>query len=371
MLRQIGPRLKALLRDDDTLARLGGDEFAVILQPGDEASASTAGLRLRAALEHSFAVGGIRVHIDASVGIALFPDHSRDAMGLLQRADVAMYQAKRMRTGHEVYLTGRDRHSRQRLALVGELGAALEAGELVLHYQPKAELRTGVVRGVEALVRWEHPERGLLGPGHFLPLVEQSGLTRALTAFVLDRALEEVGAAARARPRPQRRRQPRPRRPARPRPAVGGRAPARATTTSRAEHLEIEVSEDIVMADVERTVDVLVGLRAIGVRTALDDFGAGHAGLGHLKQLHVDVLKIDRSFVVPHRARRARRRDRALAGRPRRAGSACASWPRASTAWRAARCWPSGAATRSRATTSRARCRRASSRAGCDRPGHR
>ena len=143
VLRQIGPRLKELLREDDTLARLGGDEFAVILQPGDEATASTAGLRLRAALEESFAVGGIHVHIDASVGIALFPNHAEDAMGLLQRADVAMYQAKRMRTGHEVYLAGRDRHSRQRLALVGELGAALEAGELVLHYQPKAELRSG------------------------------------------------------------------------------------------------------------------------------------------------------------------------------------------------------------------------------------
>jgi len=100
VLRQIGPRLKELLREDDTLARLGGDEFAVILQPGDEATASTAGLRLRAALEESFAVGGIHVHIDASVGIALFPDHAKDAMGLLQRADVAMYQAKRMRTGH-------------------------------------------------------------------------------------------------------------------------------------------------------------------------------------------------------------------------------------------------------------------------------
>ncbi|HYH88205.1 MAG TPA: EAL domain-containing protein [Solirubrobacteraceae bacterium] len=297
VLRQIGPRLQELLRGDDTLARLGGDEFAVILQPGDEASASTAGLRLRAALEQSFAVGGIRVHIDASVGISLFPAHSRDAMGLLQRADVAMYQAKRMRTGHEVYLAGRDRHSRQRLALVGELGAALEAGELVLHYQPQADLRTGVVRGVEALVRWDHPERGLLGPGHFLPLVEQSGLTRALTAFVLDRALEEVG-----------------------RLRQGGHdlsvainlGPAdlldlglpseveRLLDRHRfsAEHLEIEVSEDVVMADVERTVDVLAGLRAIGVRTALDDFGAGHAGLGHLKQLHIDVLKIDRSFVM-------------------------------------------------------------------------
>jgi diguanylate cyclase (GGDEF)-like protein len=297
VLRQIGPRLQELLRGEDTLARLGGDEFAVILQPGDEASASTAGLRLRAALEQSFAVGGIRVHIDASVGISLFPAHSRDAMGLLQRADVAMYQAKRMRTGHEVYLAGRDHHSRQRLALVGELGSALDAGQLVLHYQPKADLRTGVVRGVEALVRWDHPERGLLGPGHFLPLVEQSGLTRALTAFVLDRALEEVSVLRKAGHDLS---------------VAINLGPAdlldlglpseveRLLGRHRfaAEHLEFEVSEDVVMADVERTVDVLVGLRAIGVRTALDDFGAGHAGLGHLKQLHIDVLKIDRSFVM-------------------------------------------------------------------------
>ena len=297
VLRQIGPRLKQLLRGEDTLARLGGDEFAVILQPGDEASASTAGLRLRASLEQPFAVGGIRVHIDASVGIALYPEHSEDAMGLLQRADVAMYQAKRMRTGHEVYLAGRDRHSRQRLALIGELGGALEAGELVLHYQPKADLRSGEVRGVEALVRWEHPERGLLGPGHFLPLVEQSGLTRALTAFVLDRALEElsrlrgsgheISVAVNLGPAD----------------LLDLGLPSEVERLLDQHHvppelLEIEVSEEIVMADVERTVDVLVGLRAIGVGTALDDFGAGRAGLGHLKELHVDVLKIDRSFVM-------------------------------------------------------------------------
>ncbi|HYM58702.1 MAG TPA: EAL domain-containing protein [Solirubrobacteraceae bacterium] len=297
VLRQVGPRLKQLLRTDDTLARLGGDEFAVVLRPGDEASASTAGLRLRAALERSFEVGGIRVHVDASVGIALFPEHSLDAMGLLQRADVAMYEAKRMRTGHEVYLAGRDHHSRQRLALVGEVHGALEAGELVLNYQPKAELRTGAVRGVEALVRWEHPERGLLGPIHFLPLVEQSGLTRALTAFVLDRALEEIGevrhhgfdlsVAVNLGPAD----------------LLDLGLPSEVERLLRhhrfgPEHLQIEVSEDVVMVDVERTVAVLVGLRAIGVSTALDDFGAGHAGLGHLKQLPVDVLKIDRSFVM-------------------------------------------------------------------------
>ncbi|HWT22574.1 MAG TPA: EAL domain-containing protein, partial [Solirubrobacteraceae bacterium] len=297
VLRQIGPRLRRLMRPGDTLARLGGDEFAIVLSPGDEAAASAAGLRLRAALEQPFEVGGIRVHVDASVGISLFPEHAYDALGLLQRADVAMYEAKRRRTGHEVYLPARDRHSRHRLELIGELHGALRAGQLVLHYQPKAMLESGAVCGVEALVRWQHPRRGLLGPSEFLPLVEQSGLTRALTAFVLDRALEEIGALRRA-----------------------GFGLSVAVNLGPADlldlglpseverlvghhrfppgQLELEVSEDVVMADVERTVDVLVALRAIGVRTALDDFGAGHAALAHLAQLDVDVLKIDRSFVM-------------------------------------------------------------------------
>jgi diguanylate cyclase (GGDEF)-like protein len=297
VLRQIGPRLQAMLRDEDTLARLGGDEFAVVLDPGDEASASTAGLRLRAALEDSFAVGGISVHIDASVGIALFPDHAADSIGLLQRADVAMYQAKRLRTGHEVYLPSRDRHSRRRLALVGQLGDALQAGELELHYQPKADLRTGAVRSVEALVRWQHPQHGLLGPAHFLPLVEQSGLTRSLTAFVLDAALEEIG---------------RRRRDGYELSVAVNLGPADLLDLglpgevrrllSRHEfdpqHLQLEVSEDVVMVDIERTVDVLIGLRRTGVEIALDDFGAGNSVLGQLKLLRVDELKIDRSFVM-------------------------------------------------------------------------
>jgi diguanylate cyclase (GGDEF)-like protein len=297
VLRQIGPRLRGLLRGDDTLARLGGDEFAVVLCPADEAAASSAGLRVRSALERSFELGDMRVHIDASVGIALFPRHSRHGLGLLQRADVAMYEAKRRRTGHEVYLPGRDHHSRERLALVGELYAALEAGQLVLHYQPKAVMRTGAVRGVEALVRWQHPERGLLGPGHFLPLVEQSGLTRALTAFVLDQALEDIGAqrdagfdlsvAVNLGPAD----------------LLDLGLPSEVERILRrrrfdAANLQLEVSEDVVMADVQRTVDVLVGLRAVGVQTALDDFGAGPSALAHLRELPVDALKIDRSFVM-------------------------------------------------------------------------
>ncbi len=227
VLMQIGPRLEEALRPGDTLARLGGDEFAVVLDPGDEASASAAGLRLRAALERSFAVGGIRVHIDASIGIALFPAHAKEAIGLFQRADVAMYEAKRTRTGHEVYLPERDHHSRRRLELLGELRDGLADGQLVLHYQPKAEIATGAVRGVEALVRWAHPRRGLLMPADFLPLADHSGLG-ALAHRV--RARPRAGGDRRApgrRVRPDRRGQPRARGPARPRPADRDRAAAR------------------------------------------------------------------------------------------------------------------------------------------------
>ncbi|MFL5860873.1 MAG: putative bifunctional diguanylate cyclase/phosphodiesterase [Solirubrobacteraceae bacterium] len=297
VLRQIGPRLRALLREDDLLARLGGDEFAVALEPGDEAGASAAALRLRAALERSFEVGDVAVHVDASVGITLFPDHARDAVGLLQRADVAMYEAKRMRTGHEVYASARDRHSRQRLSLIGELHGAIDAGQLRVVYQPQAELATGIVRGVEALVRWAHPSLGLLAPAQFLPLAEQSGLTRVLTKFVVDRALEEIGELRRegfdvtvavnlgpadlldlGLPREISR-------------LLDDREFAPAA-------LELEVSENIVMSDPVRTVDVLARLREIGVAVSLDDFGTGHSSLAHLKQLSVDKLKIDQSFVL-------------------------------------------------------------------------
>ena len=297
VLRQIGPRLEEALRPGDTLARLGGDEFAVVLDPGDEASASAAGLRLRAALERSFAVGGIRVHIDASIGIALFPAHAKDAIGLFQRADVAMYAAKRTRTGHEVYLPERDHHSRRRLELLGELRDGLADGQLVLHYQPKAEIATGAVRGVEALVRWAHPRRGLLMPADFLPLADHSGLARALTAFVLDRALDEIGerrrdgfdlsVAVNLGPAD----------------LLDLGLPTEIARLLEKRHfppasLRLEVSEEAVMADPDRTLEVLAELRKLGVATSLDDFGAGHVSLGHLKHLRVDELKIDRSFVM-------------------------------------------------------------------------
>jgi EAL domain-containing protein (putative c-di-GMP-specific phosphodiesterase class I) len=208
-----------------------------------------------------------------------------------------MYEAKRTRTGHEVYLPERDHHSRRRLELLGELRDGLADGQLILHYQPKAEIATGAVRGVEALVRWAHPRRGLLMPSDFLPLADHSGLGRSLTAFVLDRAMIEIG---------ERRRD--------------GFDLSVAVNLGPADLLDLglpteiarvlerrqfppsclrlEVSEDAVMADPERSLEVLRELRKIGVATALDDFGAGHVSLGHLRQLRVDELKIDRSFVM-------------------------------------------------------------------------
>jgi predicted signal transduction protein with EAL and GGDEF domain len=302
------------------------------------------------------------VHIDASVGIALFPEHSRTALGLLQRADVAMYEAKRMRTGHEVYLPSRDRHSRERLALVGELRSAIDAGQLILHYQPKAELATGVVHGVEALVRWQHPVHGLLAPRHFLPLAEQSGLTRALTAFVLDRALEEIDGLR-----------------------GGGLdlsvavnlgpadlldvglptevAHALERHTFAPEHLKLEVSEDVIMADPERTLDVLEPLRALGLQVALDDFGAGRSALSALKDLRLDELKIDRSFVL---AMDADRQDaaivRSVVDLGHRLGLRVVAEGVANG--EAGTCWPTTAVTRRRDTSWRSPWRRESCTSG-------
>ena len=257
--------------------------------------------------------------MDASVGIALFPDHAPDGVGLLQRADVAMYEAKRMRTGHEVYASARDRHSRQRPPLIGELRGASWCRAALRRVPAAGQLATGPVDGVEALVRWAHPSFGLLAPAQFLPLAEQSGLTRMLTEFVLDRALEEIGGLWRE--------------------GLGvtvavNLGPADlldlglpleisrllAGHDLPAAALELEVSENTVMADPPRTVDVLRRLREIGVAVSLDNFGAGHSSLAHLKQLSVDKLNIDQSFVAGMADSPQRCRDRPLYRRPRPPG---------------------------------------------------
>ena len=192
LLKVVAERLSGALRQGDTLARLGGDEFAVVLTdlPHRGAAAETAG-RLHDALRRPFGLRGIAVELDASVGVALSPEHGTDVTTLIQRADVAMYDAKRTQGRVETYSTERDPYSPARLSLLGELRRAIEGDELVLHYQPKVSLEGDRVTGVEALVRWQHPEHGLLQPDQFVPLAERTGTIAHLTRWVLDAALRQ------------------------------------------------------------------------------------------------------------------------------------------------------------------------------------
>ena len=283
--------------------------------PHRGAAAETAG-RLHDALRRPFGLRGIAVELDASVGVALSPEHGTDVTTLIQRADVAMYDAKRTQGRVETYSTERDPYSPARLSLLGELRRAIEGDELVLHYQPKVSLAGDRVTGVEALVRWQHPEHGLLQPDQFVPLAERTGTIAHLTRWVLDAALRQCAEWRLEHPDLT--------------VAVNLAAanvldvglPAMVTELLD-EHglpgnaLECEVSEHTVMSDPQRVTEVLAALRALGVRLSLDDFGTGHASLAYLKQLPLDEVKIDRAFVTIDGRRRRRRRDRPLDDRPR------------------------------------------------------
>jgi diguanylate cyclase (GGDEF)-like protein len=298
LLIEVAARMRASVRRGDTLARLGGDEFAVLLSdlPHRGAAVETAD-RLLEALRRPFALRGVAVELAASIGVALCPDHGEDAGTLVQRADVAMYSAKAAYAGIETYDPARDPYSADRLALLSELRRALSEDELVLHYQPKVAVASRTVTGVEALVRWQHPERGLLGPGEFVPLAERTGMVAELTRWVLEAALAQCHAWSDA----------------------GIRLPVAINLASAnvldktlpdvvadalarhdvpGELLECEISEHTVMADPQRAIDVLSRLRGLGVRLSLDDFGTGHSSLAYLKRLPLDEVKIDRSFVL-------------------------------------------------------------------------
>ena len=195
VLRQVGERLSSLLREEDTVARLGGDEFAILLRSVETPAAGVAvAAAVRRAIAEPFDVAGVRLELGASVGIASYPEHGHDVDVLMQRADVAMYQAKEGRTGVERYVPELDGNSVQRLALAGDLRTALEREEFVLHYQPKVDLRTNAVIGAEVLLRWAHPVHGWLPPDEFIPLAEHTGLIVPLTNYVFDHALRQMGA---------------------------------------------------------------------------------------------------------------------------------------------------------------------------------
>ena len=297
LLTQVGPRLEASLRASDSVARLGGDEFAILLPDvaGAEAARAVAA-ELASSIATTFSLDGVAVHVEASIGVAVSPEHGDSADLLLQRADVALYQAKGDRTGCALYDPGSDANSVDRLTLVGELREAIDGGQLALVYQPKLNPRSRTIEGVEALVRWHHPTRGVVAPGEFVPLAERTGLMPQLTSWVLTRAIAQA-AHWRAAGRDLEI-------------AVNISAGSLADeglpklvadrlrrSALPADRLVLEITETAVMHDPARARAVLTRLAATGVQFAVDDFGTGHSSLAYLKNLPISELKIDRSFV--------------------------------------------------------------------------
>ncbi|MCF6469170.1 EAL domain-containing protein [Nonomuraea sp. MG754425] len=297
LLQLIAHRLTHSVRPGDVVARLGGDEFAVLLPSiRDAHAAREVAARLRAALTEPVRLEGMTFDLDASVGIALYPDHAPDFELLLQRADVAMYLAKEGRTGVELYQADKDRNSPERLSLLGDLRRAIDNRELRLHYQPKVGLAGGDVQGVEALLRWRHPAHGMIAPSEFVPLAEQSYLMRQLTAYVIEEALEQAAAWWHSGLRVQ----------------ISVNISARDLLASALpEQLEVglaryglppaaiqlEVTERILTGDQAYTQETIKALATLGVPLALDDFGTGYSSLIRLQRLAVSEVKIDASFV--------------------------------------------------------------------------
>jgi len=294
LLIEVARRLAEQTHPQDTVARLGGDEFGVVLRDAADPEALLA--RLRTIIAAEIGVSGLPLSIEASVGYVVAPDDGTDIDELLQRADVAMYVAKAKHAGVVRYDPSQDEYDPANLSLVAELRHAIDDGQLVLHYQPKIQVGDGKVEAVEALVRWQHPVHGLLAPGRFLPLVEQTDLIDRLTQWVLETALRDLGDLG---------------------PAAGGLAVAvnvSARSVARSEfagavmatlgrvgmpahRLIVEMTETALLVDPERAADVLADLARSGVRISLDDFGQGHTSLGYLSALPVHELKIDRAFV--------------------------------------------------------------------------
>ena len=298
LLQQVGPRLLPALPEDAVLARLGGDEFAVLLTDvADAAHASQLASQLVEALAGEFTVEETSLDLHASIGIALYPDHGDAPELLLQHADVAMYVAKSRRSGIEIYAAERNQHSRRRLAVLNQLRPALSRGELSLHYQPQVDMQTGLTRGVEALLRWHHPELGDVSPGEFISLAENTGFIRQLSDFVLEEAIAQAKQWS----------------------AMGLDVPISVNFSSHVlrepellRHiiatihgsglptgtLVVELTESALMADANAATPLLAELADAGIRLSIDDFGTGYSSLSYLSRFPVAELKIDRSFVT-------------------------------------------------------------------------
>lgn len=298
VIKQVAMRLRGVVHEPNIVARLGGDEFAIVLpkvvEVGDAARVAR---EIEEVLHAPLLLEGLKLDIHASVGIACYPEHATDADTLLQRAEVAMYVAKQNHGGFVVYSADLDQNNPRRLMLTGDLREAIERGELILHYQPKVNIKTGIVKEVEALVRWKHRVHGLVPPDEFIPLAEKSGLMNKLTQWVLNEGLQqcakwredglEVGVAVNLSAQS----------------FLDAELP---DTVARAlaaygvppDKLVMEITESTIMANGDRAMQVLTCLADMGVRLSIDDFGTGYSSLSYLTRMPVKEIKIDRSFVM-------------------------------------------------------------------------
>ena len=299
LLRQVGDRLRAQSREGDTVARMGGDEFVVLIENhGALTDISARAQRLIEQLSEPYVLGGKDFHVTVSIGIGVFPVDGSDSQALLKAADVAMYRAKDTgRNNFLFYSPSMNVHTLERLELESDLRHALERNEFLLHYQPRVEIATGLITGIEALLRWNHPVRGLVPPLEFIPLAEETGLIVPIGEWVLATACKRTKAWQDDGPYKLN-------------VAVNLSArqfsdPAllpKLTRIIRASgldpsSLELEITESMVMSHGEGVVAVLQKLKSIGVQIAIDDFGTGYSSLAYLKRFPIDTIKVDRSFI--------------------------------------------------------------------------
>jgi diguanylate cyclase (GGDEF)-like protein len=297
-LSRVGPLMATAMREGDILARLGGDEFAAVLEGADEELACAVARRLLHRLTETIEIDGVSLQVDGSVGIAVSRPGAGDTVdALLQQADIAMYTAKRARCGFAVYEEEQNTSTRERLSLLGELRQAIADNQIVLHYQPKVALPDVSLVGVEALARWQHPQRGLLPPSEFIPVAESTGLIVPLTLSVLRTAISQLAqwraaghdftVAVNLSPR------------CLAEPDLTGQVLA-----LLGEHdvpgrcLELEITEDTLAHDPDRALATLTALHAAGIQISIDDFGTGYSSMAYLRRLPVSELKVDRSFVM-------------------------------------------------------------------------
>jgi diguanylate cyclase (GGDEF)-like protein len=299
LLKAMGERLRTALREGDTVGRVGGDEFVLILaDQNNEEVIFRAMQRISARVAEPITIEGKELYVTCSAGISLYPQDGPDVDTLLKNADAAMYRAKEHgRSNFQFYTSEMNERVNERLALEGALRRALERQELLLHYQQKVDLKTGSIIGAEALVRWLHPEWGLVRPARFISLAEETGLIVPLGEWVLREACRQVRAWLDEGLKPG---------------VVSVNLSARQfrqqdlvrmvsrileETGLEPQHLEMELTESMVMHNVESAIATLQGLKSLGVRLSVDDFGTGYSSLSYLKDLPIDALKIDRSFV--------------------------------------------------------------------------